>query len=341
MRCLRTTAETPIDPRLISLLYRISQRTGQKIILVSGFRAPMFSLATLSYHTRGMAADIRIPGMTPLMVRDLAAVDGREGDWLLPGLRLRSRRRARPAHDLDDYGRDRQDTKGRSTVRSTASRSSASPKTARSCKQTSAPDQRRFTQREFSARSRVNAVGGGRSFWARSAATYSPAAWQASPWPLKRVSEPLRRPGEIAGELRGEAVQIGLHRVVDPRQSPAGGAVARPAGSGRAAEIAVAPARRPDRDRPAPRPAPRRRPPPAPARAMQQRGLRIGGPWAGRKRAGAPASERHRRRRPGERRRLRRRPPPGPRPAAPPPDRRRRAARATARRGPADAARPG
>ena len=54
MRCLRTGAETPIDPRLIDLLYRIALRTKQKIVLVSGFRAPMFSLATLSYHTRGM-----------------------------------------------------------------------------------------------------------------------------------------------------------------------------------------------------------------------------------------------------------------------------------------------
>jgi uncharacterized protein YcbK (DUF882 family) len=72
MRCQRTGAETPIDPRLLDLLYRIAQRTHQKIQLVSGFRAPMFSMATLSYHTRGMAADIRIPGMTPLMVRDLA-----------------------------------------------------------------------------------------------------------------------------------------------------------------------------------------------------------------------------------------------------------------------------
>jgi len=79
MRCLRTTAETPVDPRLIDLLYRISQRTRQKIILVSGFRAPMFSLATLSYHTRGMAADIRIPGMTPLMARDLAESMGVHG----------------------------------------------------------------------------------------------------------------------------------------------------------------------------------------------------------------------------------------------------------------------
>jgi uncharacterized protein YcbK (DUF882 family) len=71
MRCQRTGAETPVDPRLVDLLYRIAQRTKQKILLVSGFRAPMFSLATLSYHTRGMAADIRIPGMTALMTRDL------------------------------------------------------------------------------------------------------------------------------------------------------------------------------------------------------------------------------------------------------------------------------
>ena len=45
MRCLHTTAESPIDPRLIELLYRLSQRTGQKIVLVSGFRAPMYSRA--------------------------------------------------------------------------------------------------------------------------------------------------------------------------------------------------------------------------------------------------------------------------------------------------------
>lgn len=79
MRCLHTTAETPIDPRLIDLLYRISERTKTKILLVSGFRAPMYSMAKLSYHTRGMAADIRIPGLTPLMARDLAESMGVKG----------------------------------------------------------------------------------------------------------------------------------------------------------------------------------------------------------------------------------------------------------------------
>jgi uncharacterized protein YcbK (DUF882 family) len=112
MRCQRTTAETPTDPRLISLLYRIAQRTGQKIMLVSGFRAPMFSLATLSYHTRGMAADIRIPGMTPLMVRDLAASMGVKGIGYYPVSGFVHVDVRDQLTTWTDYGRDRQDTEG-------------------------------------------------------------------------------------------------------------------------------------------------------------------------------------------------------------------------------------
>jgi uncharacterized protein YcbK (DUF882 family) len=84
MRCLRTGAETPMDPRLIELLYRISQRAGRKIVMVSGFRAPMYSTASFSYHPRGMAADIRIPGMTALMVRDLVMSMGVKGIGYYP-----------------------------------------------------------------------------------------------------------------------------------------------------------------------------------------------------------------------------------------------------------------
>src|SRR5262245_52998047 len=112
MRCLRTGAETPPDPRLIELLYRISQRTHQKIVLISGFRAPMFSLAALSYHTRGMAADIRIPGMTPLMVRDLAASMGVRGIGYYPvsefvHVDVREQRQY-----WTDYGKNSQDAEG-------------------------------------------------------------------------------------------------------------------------------------------------------------------------------------------------------------------------------------
>ena len=83
MRCRRTGTEAPIDPRLIELLWNLSQRTGQKIVLISGFRTPAFATPG-SYHVRGMAADIRIPGMTALMVRDLARAMGVHGIGYYP-----------------------------------------------------------------------------------------------------------------------------------------------------------------------------------------------------------------------------------------------------------------
>jgi uncharacterized protein YcbK (DUF882 family) len=113
MRCLRTGAETPIDPRLIDLLYRIALRTKQKIVLVSGFRAPMFSLATLSYHTRGMAADIRIPGMTPLMARDLAESMGVHGLGYYPVSGFIHVDVRDDKSRWTDFGQDRSDGEGK------------------------------------------------------------------------------------------------------------------------------------------------------------------------------------------------------------------------------------
>jgi uncharacterized protein YcbK (DUF882 family) len=112
MRCQRTGAETPLDPRLIELLYRISQRTRQKIEIVSGFRAPMFSLATLSFHTRGMAADIRIPGMTPLMVRDLARSMGVKGIGYYPVSQFVHVDVRDDKQEWTDFGENRFDTEG-------------------------------------------------------------------------------------------------------------------------------------------------------------------------------------------------------------------------------------
>jgi uncharacterized protein YcbK (DUF882 family) len=112
MRCQRTGAETPLDPRLIELLYRISQRTRQTIEIVSGFRAPMFSLATLSYHTRGMAADIRVPGMTPLMVRDLARAMGVKGIGYYPVSQFVHVDVRDEPQEWTDYGENRWDAEG-------------------------------------------------------------------------------------------------------------------------------------------------------------------------------------------------------------------------------------
>jgi uncharacterized protein YcbK (DUF882 family) len=112
MRCLRTGAETPLDPRLIDLLYRIAQRTRQKLLLVSGFRAPMFSTAALSYHTRGMAADIRIPGMTPLMARDLAVSMNVRGIGYYPVSGFIHVDVRDDQARWTDYGKDREDGEG-------------------------------------------------------------------------------------------------------------------------------------------------------------------------------------------------------------------------------------
>lgn len=113
MRCMRTTAETPLDPRLIETLYRLSVRTKQRIQIVSGFRAPMYSTADLSYHTRGMAADIRIPGMTPLMVRDLALSMGIKGVGYYPVSKFVHVDVRDSRFTWTDYGKDRPDEEGR------------------------------------------------------------------------------------------------------------------------------------------------------------------------------------------------------------------------------------
>jgi len=61
----RAGAEASIDPRLIGLLMRISAELDHKpITIVSGHRAPGRGTSKTSYHVRGMAADIAVPGVT-------------------------------------------------------------------------------------------------------------------------------------------------------------------------------------------------------------------------------------------------------------------------------------
>lgn len=59
----------PIDPRLIDLLQAIRDAVDAPVIPTSGFRCRKHNSTTKdahpeSYHTLGMAADIRCPGMT-------------------------------------------------------------------------------------------------------------------------------------------------------------------------------------------------------------------------------------------------------------------------------------
>ena len=69
-RCLRTQSEREVSPALVELLARISKTAGKDIELVSGYRAPLYA-SDHSFHVRGEAADIRIPGMTALDLKAL------------------------------------------------------------------------------------------------------------------------------------------------------------------------------------------------------------------------------------------------------------------------------
>jgi uncharacterized protein YcbK (DUF882 family) len=83
LRCQRTGAESPIDPRLIELLYEIAVHSNSHIQVVSAFRAPQ-TPREHNYHTGGMAADIRVPGLTTIELRDLAKSLGARGVGYYP-----------------------------------------------------------------------------------------------------------------------------------------------------------------------------------------------------------------------------------------------------------------
>lgn len=69
-RCLRTQSEHDVSPRLLALLARIAKEAGRDLELVSGYRAPLYA-RDHSFHVRGEAADIRIPGMTTMELKGL------------------------------------------------------------------------------------------------------------------------------------------------------------------------------------------------------------------------------------------------------------------------------
>lgn len=83
MRDHRTGDIHPIDPKLIDTLARLQKRCNcsQPINLLSGYRSPKTNamlrrttsgVAKNSYHLKGQAADIQMPGSSTKRVRDMA-----------------------------------------------------------------------------------------------------------------------------------------------------------------------------------------------------------------------------------------------------------------------------
>ncbi|AWU95069.1 hypothetical protein DM194_02860 [Azospirillum ramasamyi] len=76
LRDHRNNAVHPIDPKLLDLVHNLSRKIGRKgaIEIVSGYRSPESNamlreadqrgVAQNSYHTRGMAIDLRVPKMS-------------------------------------------------------------------------------------------------------------------------------------------------------------------------------------------------------------------------------------------------------------------------------------
>lgn len=77
-------AETPIDDKLVKILERITEHFGVIPVVTSGYRCPEENARTPyanpnSYHIKGMAADIIVPGIHPVAVAKYAESIGVNG----------------------------------------------------------------------------------------------------------------------------------------------------------------------------------------------------------------------------------------------------------------------
>jgi uncharacterized protein YcbK (DUF882 family) len=89
LRDHHTGAIKPIDPALIELLVRIQSRTRQPLQALSGYRSPLTNhrlhlanpvgVAEHSFHTRGMAIDFMVAGMSADRLGDIARQCGAGG----------------------------------------------------------------------------------------------------------------------------------------------------------------------------------------------------------------------------------------------------------------------
>ena len=158
---------------------------------------------TLSYHTRGMAADIRVPGVrAPLMVRDLARAMGVKGIGYYPvsqfvHVDVRGR-----AAGVDRLRREQLGRRGR--------RARAPPRQAGRGQPDRVTVNARAAGRRgiSSARSVLNDAASGWRLSARSTATYSPAARRAFGVTRQGVRQVLGREQRVAREAGAQAVDV-------------------------------------------------------------------------------------------------------------------------------------
>lgn len=95
LRDHRTGEIAPIDPKLLDLLHLLQEQVGGTAAyeLISGYRSPQTNemlrkhsegVARHSLHLQGMAADVRLPGVSLAKLRDAALELGRGGVGYYP-----------------------------------------------------------------------------------------------------------------------------------------------------------------------------------------------------------------------------------------------------------------
>jgi uncharacterized protein YcbK (DUF882 family) len=71
--CKDGSDEVLLDLRVVDLLQAIRDHFGKPVTITSGYRTPAYNKkvggAPDSFHTRGMAADFNVSGVSPLEVR--------------------------------------------------------------------------------------------------------------------------------------------------------------------------------------------------------------------------------------------------------------------------------
>jgi uncharacterized protein YcbK (DUF882 family) len=84
MRDRKTGQAVDIDPELVRLLYEMAMGFDSVLYVTSGYRVPGGSTKPTSYHTKGMAADIKHPAASAVELRDFAVAWGAGGVGFYP-----------------------------------------------------------------------------------------------------------------------------------------------------------------------------------------------------------------------------------------------------------------
>lgn len=72
LRCRRTGRRHPIHPNLAKHIVGVARHFRRPVTVVSGYRAVPIRGHKRSFHLRGMAVDIHVPGVPAIDVRDYA-----------------------------------------------------------------------------------------------------------------------------------------------------------------------------------------------------------------------------------------------------------------------------